>query len=117
VSDAVASYKKLRRADPTSSAAAEARFERLGEDLLHRQVDAVRAVTVLQVNAALHPDSPRACLDLADALFHARRLKEARPLLAKAQGLFDRDERLTEFERTYFRWKLDRLKAFDAVGR
>jgi CubicO group peptidase (beta-lactamase class C family) len=108
--DALALYRKLLRANAHRSAVAETRFERIGEDLLYAQLDPKRALRVFEVNWTLHPDSPIACIDSAEALYRAGRNQEASPRYEKAQELFARDASMTEFERLYFRWKVQRLR-------
>jgi CubicO group peptidase (beta-lactamase class C family) len=117
IDDALSLSKRLRKANPKDPRVQESHLGSIGEDLTYRLLDAKRAVPVLQLNMALHPQSPMACVNLAEALLRAGRRAEAVPLYTKAKSLFARDATMGEFPRVYFRWKLARLKALDAAAK
>jgi hypothetical protein len=111
VDDALVLYRNRIQANSHDPAVAETRFESIGEDLLYSQLDPKRALTVFQVNSILHPDSPTACIDFAEALFRSGRPQEASVRYKEALERFAWDASMTEFERIYLRWKVQRLRA------
>lgn len=114
--EATLASKKLLSANPKDPTLDEGQIRTIGEDLLE-QLDAKRALPVLQLNVALHPQSPMACVNVAEALFQLGRRAEAAPLYTKAKTLFATDTVMSESARSHFLWKVARLKALETPAK
>lgn len=113
VDDALSASKKLLDANPKDPTMDEGHIRSIGEDLLD-ELDPKRALPVLQLNLALHPQSPMACVNVAEALFRAGRRSEAVAPYTKAKSLFAADPTtMSERVEAYFRWRVFRLRALD----
>lgn len=113
VDEALAAGKRLLQQHPNEPRVSEPLLGSIGEDLLYRQLDATRALAVFELNLALHPQSPMATVNVAEALFRAGRRGEAEPFSAQAKALFARDTAMGELARIYFLWKVARVKALE----
>src|SRR5262249_25421731 len=67
VDEALAAYKKLQAADPSSPAVAETRFNQMGYGFLQKKDDA-KAIAVFRLNTELYPDSANTYDSLGEAL-------------------------------------------------
>jgi CubicO group peptidase (beta-lactamase class C family) len=119
IDDALSAGKRLLKANPKDETVEESRLASIGEDLLNQRLDPKRAVPVLQLNFALHTQSPMACVNVAEALFRAGRRSEALAHYTKAKSLFARDRGAAMGERptAFFHWKISRLKALDTPAK
>ena len=96
---------------------AEGHIRGVGEDLLDG-LDFKGALPVLQLNLALHPQSPMACVNVAEALFRLGRRAEAVPVYAKAKSLFAADPTaMSDRTLTYYQWRVFRLKALETAAK
>jgi len=66
VDEAVAAYKKLKAANPSDPAVAEARFNQMGYTFLQKQ-DVAKAIAVFRLNTELYPESANTYDSLAEA--------------------------------------------------
>ncbi|MEO7111870.1 MAG: hypothetical protein ABI183_15615, partial [Polyangiaceae bacterium] len=115
--DALSLAKKLVTADPKDPTMDEAHLGDVGEDLLDGG-EARRSLPVLELNLALHPQSPMASSEVAEALFRTGRRTEAVPHYAKAKSLrAENPAVMSERVDAYFVWRLFRLRALDAEAK
>jgi hypothetical protein len=98
--EAIALYQML----PSSHGALdEARFDELGMDVAWQQLDAPKAVALYEVATALHAQSLRLHIGLADAYARAGRRQEARAGYARAKGLVYLASALSDHDELYVR--------------
>jgi CubicO group peptidase (beta-lactamase class C family) len=111
--DALALAKKRLEAEPKDPTLDDGHLRDIGEDLLD-ELDPKGALPVLQLNLALHPQSPMASVEVAEALFRAGRRADAVPFYTKAKSLYAADPTaMNERLAAYFIWRVFRLKALD----
>jgi CubicO group peptidase (beta-lactamase class C family) len=111
--DALWLGKKLLAADPKDPELDDAYLRDIGEELLDGQAPE-QSLPVLELNLALHPQSPMASLEVAEALFRSGRRAEALAPYVKAKSLrAENPTAMSERIDAYFVWRLFRLRALD----